>query len=141
MAANVHRSAARPRSDSDGGCRPTGPGARAEDRAGTAGRGGAHHQLGTRRREGRYSVVRTGALRNLSDCPSRGRGGESMRIEVNGEPDFANIPNDWGEGTRWDCTEAAEPEANKLRIVDLPGVRACNGIKIEYLLNPILPKG
>lgn len=64
-----------------------------------------------------------------------------MRIEVNGEPDFASIPNDWGEGTRWDGTEAAESEVNKLRIVDLPSVRACNGIAIEYLLDPILPKG
>lgn len=65
-----------------------------------------------------------------------------MKVDVNGEPDFGNIPSDWGDGPRWDGTEAEDSvSAKKLRIVDLPGVRDCNGTEIEYLLNPILPKG
>ena len=62
-----------------------------------------------------------------------------MRAEINSEPDFANIPTNWNDGPQWDGTEAVE--SAKLRIVDLPGVRDCNGIAIEYLLDSVLPKG
>lgn len=65
-----------------------------------------------------------------------------MRTEINSEPDFANIPNDWSDGQRWDGTEAAEGDfTKKLRVVDLPGVRDCNGTAIEYLREPELQKG
>ena len=64
-----------------------------------------------------------------------------MRVEITGEPDVDNIGQDWQVPT-WDGTEQGDSDSvNKLRIVDLPGVRDCNGIAIEYLLNPILLKG
>ena len=66
-----------------------------------------------------------------------------MRAEVNGEPDFANIPNDWIDGQRWDGTETEGSDSieKRLRIVDLPDVRACANTEIEYLIPPIVPKG
>lgn len=63
-----------------------------------------------------------------------------MPSEIYSEPELDTMAENWQVPT-WDGTENGEPEAKKLRIVDLPGVRACNGIAIEYLLDPILPKG
>ena len=64
-----------------------------------------------------------------------------MPSEVHTEPDLDNIGQDWE--ARWDGTETEGSDSieKRLRIVDLPDVRACASTEIEYLISPMLPKG
>jgi hypothetical protein len=66
-----------------------------------------------------------------------------MPSEVHTEAEFETFADSWNNGPRWDGTETEGSDSieKRLRIVDLPDVRACASTEIEYLIPPMLPKG